>query len=141
MDSYNLERFVEAQRDVYSTALSELRSGRKQSHWVWFILPQLKGLGRSRMSEYYGISGLSEARAYLAHPILGPRLIECVEAILSHRNVPIEDILGEIDALKFRSCLTLFSRADPSSQLFTLALRRCFGDKPDPETIKLLEAR
>lgn len=140
MDSFNLGRFVEAQQSDYSTAIAEIQRGRKQSHWIWFILPQLKGLGRSEISERYGISGISEARAYLEHPVLGQRLVECVKAILSHKMVPVESILGDVDALKFRSCLTLFSKAEPSSQLFLSALQQCFGGKPDPKTLELLGA-
>lgn len=140
-DTFNLRRFLDAQRDAYPTALAELRRGRKQSHWIWFVLPQLKGLGSSGMAERYGISGLAEARAYLAHPVLGARLTECVEAILQHRGVPADVILGDLDALKFRSCLTLFAQADPSSPLFARALAQCFGGATDPRTLALLGDR
>ena len=114
----DLSRFLEAQHDVYATALDELREGDKQTHWMWFIFPQLQVLGRSRMALHYGIAGLAEAKAYLAHPILGPRLIECTQAMLMHGNQSAHTILGQIDALKLRSCLTLFARAAPSVVVF-----------------------
>jgi uncharacterized protein (DUF1810 family) len=110
-DPFHLQRFVDAQSLVYETVLGELRAGRKTTHWIWFIFPQAKGLGRSAMSERYAISSLDEARAYLAHPVLGPRLKECVELVLSHEGVPLEDILGELDAMKFRSSMELFREA------------------------------
>ena len=94
-------------------ALAELRAGRKRSHWVWFVFPQLQGLGRSPMAQHYGLSGLAEARAYAAHPVLGPRLRECVRALLGHAGTSAARLLGEVDALKLRSCLTLFEAADP----------------------------
>lgn len=110
-DPFNLQRFVDAQAPVYETVLRELRAGRKTTHWIWFIFPQAKGLGRSPMSRRYAISSLDEARAYLAHPVLGPRLKECVDLLLSHADVPLEDILGELDAMKFRSSMELFREA------------------------------
>ncbi|WP_020085090.1 DUF1810 domain-containing protein [Hyphomicrobium zavarzinii] len=110
-DAFDLQRFVDAQSLVYETVLRELRAGRKTTHWIWFIFPQETGLGRSAMSERYAIASLDEARAYLAHPILGPRLKACTDLVLSHRNVPLEDILGELDAKKFRSSMDLFRRA------------------------------
>ena len=113
-DPFDLERFVEAQAPVYEHVLRELRAGRKTTHWIWFIFPQAKGLGHSAMSQRYGISSLQEARAYLAHPVLGPRLKECVELVLSHEGVPLEDILGTLDATKFRSSIDLFGKAGAS---------------------------
>jgi uncharacterized protein (DUF1810 family) len=110
-DPFDLERFVEAQAPVYETVLRELRAGRKTTHWTWFIFPQAKGLGRSAMSERYGIGSLDEARAYLAHPVLGPRLRECTELVLAHEGVPLEEILGALDAMKFRSSMELFRAA------------------------------
>jgi uncharacterized protein (DUF1810 family) len=110
-DPFNLQRFVDAQAPVYERVLEELRAGRKTSHWIWFIFPQAKGLGRSPRSEFYGIGSLDEARAYLAHPILGPRLGECVDLVMSHEGVPLEEILGGVDAMKFLSCIELFSDA------------------------------
>lgn len=137
-DIFNLSRFIDAQEGVYAIALAELRRGRKQSHWIWFVLPQLKGLGSSSMSQKYGISGLAEAQAYMAHPVLGPRLIECIQAILGHRGALAEAILGEIDALKFKSCLTLFLRAAPDEQVFIDALQCFFKGRSDSQTESLL---
>lgn len=110
-DPFNLQRFVTAQAPVYARVLEELRAGRKTSHWIWFVFPQAKGLGRSQRSEFYGIGSLDEARAYLAHPVLGPRLKECVDLVMSHEGVPLEDILGGVDAMKFLSCVELFGDA------------------------------
>ncbi len=139
-DDFNLSRFIDAQQQSYASALAELKRGRKESHWIWYILPQLKGLGRSHFSQLYGISDLTEARAYVAHPVLGPRLIECIETLMNHREASAEAMLGAVDALKFRSCLTLFSQAAPSVSLFTTALDQFFAGQPDPKTISLLQA-
>lgn len=110
---FNLQRFVDAQTPVYATVLRELRAGRKTTHWIWFIFPQAAGLGRSAMSERYAIGSLDEARAYLAHPVLGPRLHECVALVRAHEatGVPLEDIFGELDAMKFRSCVEIFGES------------------------------
>lgn len=135
-----LDRFLVAQSADYATALAELRRGRKESHWIWYVLPQLRGLGVSSMSREYGISDLSEARAYLEHPVLGPRLRECVRAICAHEGASAVDILGSIDALKFRSSLTLFAAAARDDELFRAALGQFFGGQPDPKTIQLLSA-
>lgn len=110
-DPFDLERFVKAQDPVYRRVLDELRAGRKTSHWIWFVFPQAKGLGRSERSVFYGIGSLDEARAYLAHPVLGPRLKECVDLVMSHEGKALEDILGGVDAMKFLSCIELFSDA------------------------------
>jgi uncharacterized protein (DUF1810 family) len=110
-DPFNLQRFVDAQSLVYENVLRELRAGRKTTHWIWFIFPQAKGLGHSAMSERYAISSLDEARAYLAHPVLGPRLKACVDLVMSHEDVPLEQILGGLDAMKFLSCVELFCNA------------------------------
>jgi uncharacterized protein (DUF1810 family) len=110
-DPFDLQRFVDAQAPVYESVVRELRAGHKTTHWIWFIFPQEKGLGRSAMSERYGISSLDEARAYMAHPVLGPRLKECVDLVMSHEDVPLEQILGGLDAVKFLSCVELFSNA------------------------------
>jgi uncharacterized protein (DUF1810 family) len=112
-DPHDLERFVDAQAGgVYESAFAELRAGKKRGHWMWFIFPQRRGLGRSAMADHYGISGVEEARAYLSHPLLGPRLRECVAAVLSHAGErTAEEMLGEVDALKLRSCLALFTEA------------------------------
>lgn len=133
-----LDRFLLAQSADYATALSELERGRKQTHWMWYVLPQLRGLGKSAMSRKYGIAGLQEAEAYLAHPILGQRLRDCVVAICAHTNTSAADILGNIDAGKFRSCLTLFAAASRNEEPFSAALRQFFDGKPDPKTMKRL---
>jgi uncharacterized protein (DUF1810 family) len=137
---FDLDRFVDAQAAWFATALKELRAGRKRTHWIWFVFPQLAGLGMSETSQRYGVSGLAEARAYLAHPVLGPRLREAVEAMLGHRNASAQSILGDLDAMKFRSCLTLFSRAAPTEPAFVDALARFFPDGPDPRTLQRLAA-
>jgi uncharacterized protein (DUF1810 family) len=133
----DLDRFVRAQERHYDQALAELKAGRKTSHWIWFVLPQLRGLGRSSTAYEYGIAGRAEAETYLAHPLLGARLIECVEAMLAHPRLSALDILGDIDALKFRSCLTLFDAvsADP---IFSQALDRFYGGERDTATLALL---
>ena len=140
-DPYNLQRFVDAQEGISATALGELRKGRKQSHWMWFIFPQLKGLGRSSISEHYGIASLEEARAYIHHPVLGNRLVECVYAILhwaGRRSA--EQIFGPVDALKLRSSLTLFDQVYPED-VFAEALDRfCDGDR-DERTLALSRLR
>jgi uncharacterized protein (DUF1810 family) len=136
-DPYNLQRFADAQHGVFDIALAELRSGRKQSHWMWFIFPQLAGLGRSPTAQYYGISSREEAAAYLAHPLLGARLRQSVEALMAWVGQgTAEQILGGIDALKLRSSLTLFDRVEPNG-LFGHALA-AFYDGPDERTLALL---
>ena len=137
-DTFELGRFVEAQKRVFETALAELRVGRKQSHWMWFIFPQLAGLGRSPTAQRYGITSLEEASAYLAHPLLGPRLNECVEAVLPWAGRhSAEEILGPIDALKLRSSLTLFDSVEPGG-LFAAGLAAFFGGHTDERTLALL---
>ncbi len=134
----DLERFVSAQSGgIFDQALAELRAGRKTSHWMWFVFPQIAGLGRSAMAQAYAIADLTEARAYLAHPVLGPRLQECVEAVGAHTGRSADQIMGGIDALKLRSSLTLFARADPTEALFGRVLAQYFDD-PDPETDRRL---
>lgn len=137
-DPYNLSRFVEAQRPTISRAMDELHAGRKTSHWMWYVFPQLKGLGSSETAMHFGISDLDEARAYLAHPSLGSRLVECVQALLKHRHLSALQILGSPDDLKLRSCLTLFNEAQPESALYQQALDRFYGGKPDERTLQLL---
>jgi uncharacterized protein (DUF1810 family) len=137
-DPYNLERFRQAQAENFERALAELTDGRKQSHWMWFIFPQIEGLGFSAMAARYAISGLPEARAYLADPLLGPRLTRCVEAILSHPERSAEAILGGIDAMKLRSSLTLFAAAARDPTLFRGALNQLFDGVPDPQTLARL---
>lgn len=133
-----LSRFIAAQEGVFDTALVELRSGRKQTHWMWFIFPQLVGLGRTPTAQYYGIASADEARAYLAHPLLGHRLRQCVEELLSWagRRAP-EQIFGEIDAMKLRSSLTLFAAVEPNSE-FHRALDLFFHGQSDERTLALL---
>ena len=142
-DDSSLRRFVEAQEDhgTYAKALAELKQGRKRGHWIWYVLPQLRGLGRSWTADHYGIAGRAEARAYADDPVLGPRLVECVAAILEHRGTPARDILGGLDAMKFRSCLTLFSVAAPEVPVFAEALDVFFDGEPDPLTLDLLRER
>jgi uncharacterized protein (DUF1810 family) len=132
----NLERFVAAQDDggTYDQAIGELRRGRKTSHWMWFVFPQIAGLGQSSMSRLYAIDSLEEARAYLAHPVLGPRLLECAEVVAAARAATAEDIFGGIDAVKLRSSMTLFARADPGVAVFQRVLDRFFGGVADPAT-------
>jgi uncharacterized protein (DUF1810 family) len=140
-DRHGLQRFVDAQEDaaIYARALAELRAGRKQGHWIWFVFPQIAGLGSSPMSQAYAIGSLAEARAYLAHPLLGPRLRECCEAILAAGpGLSAEGILGGIDSIKVRSSMTLFTRADPLNQLFQAVLACFYAGEPDPETDRLL---
>jgi uncharacterized protein (DUF1810 family) len=131
----DLERFVTAQDGggTYQRAVAELRTGRKTSHWMWFIFPQIAGLGRSPIAQRYAISDLAEAQAYLAHPVLGPRLIECAEIVASQRELSAEQIFGGIDAIKLRSSMTLFAHADPDQRIFTEVIDQYF-DGPDPET-------
>ena len=136
-DPFDLRRFIDAQADSYADALAELRAGRKRSHWMWWIFPQLAGLGRSGTARFYGIASLAEARAYLAHPLLGPRLIEASGALLPHRDRSAETIMGPVDALKLCSSLTLFLEADAGAPL-TDALDTFFGGERDPATLRLL---
>lgn len=138
MTAPDLQRFVEAQAAVYPAALDELRRGRKLSHWMWFVFPQLAGLGRSAMSVRYAIASLDEARAYLAHPVLGARLRECVRVLDALRDHDPVAVFGGIDAMKFRSSLTLFAHASPDEGLFTQALDCWFGGEADAQTVRLL---
>lgn len=139
-DPYHLQRFVDAQAPVFSDVLVELTAGRKYGHWIWFIFPQIKGLGRSSTSEFFGISSLAEARAYLKHPVLGPRLIRCTELVNAVEGRDAEDIFGDIDAMKFRSSMTLFAYADPAIQIFSAALAKYFAGEFDSLTITCLQA-
>lgn len=137
-DPHDLARFLEVQERSYETALEELRRGQKRTHWMWFIFPQLAGLGHSVMAQRYAISGLDEARAYLAHPILGARLRECTAALLQLGERSPEDVLGGIDALKLRSSMTLFARAAPDERLFPRVLEQWYGGQTDPLTARRL---
>jgi uncharacterized protein (DUF1810 family) len=140
MAAFDLERFVEAQAGVYPQALAELRRGRKESHWMWFVFPQLAGLGRSAMAQRYAIASAGEARAYLAHPLLGPRLRESAEAVLAHPTRRAEEIFGGIDAVKFRSSMTLFEAAG-EAEPFGSALDAFYGGVRDPATLALIGSR
>lgn len=137
-NEFYLQRFLDAQQDSFLTAMKELRFGKKHSHWIWYIFPQLKGLGRSATSNIYGIQDAEEARAYLEHPILGARLREAIIAMLFHRARKAEDILGEIDAMKFKSCLTLFSLVASHDSIFADALDVFFNGERDERTMGLL---
>jgi uncharacterized protein (DUF1810 family) len=137
-DPFRLERFVEAQRPVYDTVVSELRAGRKRSHWMWFIFPQIAGLGHSAMAQRFAIASLGEAIAYLAHPVLGPRLRECAALVAGIDGRSINEIFGDPDDRKFWSSMTLFARAAPEEAIFRECLRRSFGGESDPETLTRL---
>jgi len=137
-DAFDLNRFLSAQAGVYPQVLTELRAGQKLSHWIWFIFPQMKGLGQSSHSHFYGIGSLDEAIAYTRHPVLGPRLEECTILVNMVQKKPIEQILGYPDDLKFRSSMTLFSRAAPENAVFIQALDKYFAGKPDQLTLELL---
>jgi uncharacterized protein (DUF1810 family) len=141
-DAEDLERFVVAQEadGAYSRALGELRSGRKTGHWMWFIFPQLAGLGRSDLSRLYSIATLSEARAYLDHPILGPRLIECTRVVSEVRGRTATEIFGAVDAMKLHSSMTLFMRAQAEEPIFAAIIERYFDGEPDAPTEALLGA-
>jgi uncharacterized protein (DUF1810 family) len=134
----DLERFVDAQRDVYAGVLEELRGGRKTGHWIWFIFPQLAGLGRSATSQAFAIATLDEARAYLGHPVLGPRLRESGELLLSVTGRTAEDLFGPLDAMKVRSSMTLFHRAAPDEPVFAEVLDRYYGGIADERTDALI---
>ena len=133
-DPFDLERFVEAQAPVYEQVRREMEAGRKQSHWMWFIFPQIAGLGQSPMSIRFAIASLDEAKAYLAHPVLGPRLRECARLALNVEGKSAREIFGSIDEMKFVSSMTLFARAAPDENLFQRCIDRYFAGAPDPAT-------
>ena len=135
---YDLDRFLVEQQHIYAGVLEELRRGRKTGHWIWYIFPQLAGLGRSQMSSDFAIGSLDEARAYLAHPVLGTRLRECAGTLLSIEGRSAEEILGSVDAMKVRSCMTLFHRAAPDEPVFRQVLDRFYGGVADSATDDLL---
>ena len=137
-DPFDLQRFIEAQDRVYETVRAELKSGRKRTHWMWFIFPQIAGLGHSAMARRYAISSLAEAEAYLKHGILGPRLRECTRLVTMVEGRSAHDILGSPDDMKLHSCLTLFSAAAPEDQIFRRALEKYFGGEEDPATLARL---
>ncbi|TAM82546.1 MAG: DUF1810 domain-containing protein [Acidobacteria bacterium] len=135
---FDLERFVEAQDPVYAQVCRELRQGCKQGHWIWFIFPQLKGLGHSLMANKFGISSADEARAYLAHSILGPRLAECTSLVNGVKGVSADEIFGYPDTLKFRSSMTLFAHVSSGSNVFADALEKYYAGEPDGLTLEML---
>ncbi len=140
-DPYDLQRFFDAQDRVYAQVVAELRAGRKTSHWMWFVFPQIAGLGSSPMAQRYAIRSLEEARAYLAHPVLGARLRECTQLLLNVKGRDISDILGYPDDLKFRSSMTLFAALDDAPALFGAALEQYFSGEPDARTLEILRRR
>jgi uncharacterized protein (DUF1810 family) len=137
-DPFDLQRFVDAQAPVYERVITELREGRKRSHWMWFVFPQIAGLGSSPMAQRYAIAARAEAAGYLAHPVLGPRLIECTRLVTATEGRSIHDILGSPDDMKFHSSMTLFAEAAPDNADFRKALDKYFGGDPDPATLARL---
>ncbi|TKB92167.1 MAG: DUF1810 domain-containing protein [Nitrospira sp.] len=137
-DIYNLHRFLDAQAPTYNTVLDELQAGRKGSHWIWFIFPEITGLGHSGTAQQFAIGSLDEAKAYLKHPVLGPRLHECTQLVLDVTGRSAEEIFGYPDDLKFRSCMTLFLTAATNNTIFNNALLKYFDGKPDQLTLDLL---
>jgi len=137
-DENDLQRFVDAQEPRIADAMAELRAGRKRTHWMWFVFPQLRGLGHSQMAWQFGIASRDEAAAYLAHPVLGPRLRECVELALGVRGRTAHEIFGSPDDMKLRSCLTLFAEVAGGASVFDRALRQYCAGQPDPATLELL---
>ena len=137
-DPFDLERFLKAQEEAFEIALEELRSGRKRSHWIWFVFPQIAGLGHSPTAQHYAIRSLEEAHAYLAHPVLGARLHECLKALQLLETDDAQSVFGDLDAMKFRSSLTLFAEADPGDAIVDAALDRWFGGERDAKTLQLL---
>ncbi len=137
-DRFDLLRFVEAQAPIYAKVCEELGEGRKESHWMWFIFPQIAGLGQSQTSIHFAIASLAEASSYLAHPVLGPRLRECAKLALDVEGRTAREIFGLVDEAKFRSSMTLFAKAAPDEPLFAQCLERYFGGEPDPATLEKL---
>lgn len=138
MNPFNLQRFLDAQAPVWDEVRSELGQARKRSHWMWFVFPQLAGLGRSGTARFYGIGGADEARAYLEHPVLGARLQECCALLLKAKGVSAQEVFGEVDAMKLRSCLTLFEAVSPQTAVFQECIDRYFSGERDPLTQELL---
>ena len=137
-ESNTLERFLNPQNFMYELALTEIRNGRKEEHWIWFIFPQLRGIGKSRMSYHYGIKDIEEAKAYYAHPILGNRLLEATQLLL-HQDKDLEEIFGHLDAMKVRSCMTLFYHAT-GDEVFMKVIEKFFGGVEDGVTVELLKS-
>jgi uncharacterized protein (DUF1810 family) len=140
-EPFPLDHFISAQEPVYDQVRAELRAGRKRSHWMWFIFPQLAGLGRSSTARYYGLASLAHARAFLGHPVLGPRLRECTALAIAAKSPSALALMGTPDDLKLRSSMTLFAHADPAQPLFRECLDQYFGGQPDPLTLELLAQR
>lgn len=138
-DPYNLNRFLQAQQEDFETALAEIRGGRKRTHWMWYIFPQLDGLAFSSTSKYYAIKSIEEAKAYLAHPVLGPRLYECAEAAVGVEGRSATEIFGSPDDLKLRSCATLFDCVSPPNSVFDRLLAKYYGGERDAKTLRLLD--
>ena len=139
MDINSLDRFLEAHELMYETALKEIKNGKKKSHWMWYIFPQLRGLGKSRMSYVYGINGIEEAKAYLEHPVLSARLIEITEALLTHKDKDIYDIMGDIDDMKLKSSMTLFALVSEEHPLFHQVLEGFYDGEKDENTIEKIK--
>jgi uncharacterized protein (DUF1810 family) len=139
-DPYNLARFVQAQEEDYEPALSEIRSGRKRSHWMWYMFPQFEGLGSSWTSQRYSVKSVAEAQAYLAHPVLGPRLVECAEAALRVDGLSAHEIFGSPDDMKLRSCATLFASVSPEGSVFHQVIDKYFHGQHDDRTLRLIRA-
>jgi uncharacterized protein (DUF1810 family) len=137
-DPYDLQRFVDAQDPMFDEVVAELTAGAKRSHWMWFVFPQLRGLGRSATARHYGLGSLDEARAYGRHPLLGPRLLHCGELLQALPAGAMGSVFGAVDEMKLRSCLTLFERALPEQPIFAALLQRHFGGRPDEATLALL---
>lgn len=137
-DAFDLQRFVTAQEPVYDTVLAELRAGRKRTHWIWFVFPQVRGLGRSRTADRFGIASLAEARAYLEHPVLGPRLRECTRLLHRLEGRSAEEVFGFPDVLKVRSSMTLFARAADDDADFVAVLEKFYDGEQDPATVERL---
>lgn len=141
VDSFDLQRFVDAQEIVFDSVIEELKNGRKVSHWMWFIFPQIKGLGYSEMAQYYAIKNLDEAEKYLEHPVLGKRLVECTSFVMATQNKSITEIFGTPDDAKFFSCMTLFSNVKNSNDLYKQVLDIFFDQKSDTATIDIIRSK
>ena len=141
MKEYDLERFVSAQGYSYENALNEIRAGKKTSHWIWYIFPQLRGLGHSYRSEYYGVEDEDEAKSYLSHPILGSRLVEITETLLSLKGSDPLKVMGSPDDLKLKSCMTLFAYISKGGSIFHQVLEKYFGGEKDEKTLSILERK
>jgi len=139
-DWHDLHRFVQAQANAYERALSEVRQGQKRAHWMWYIFPQCDGLGCSQTAKRYAIKSAAEAKAYLSHPVLGPRLIECFEAVLHVEGRSADEIFGSLDAMKLKSCATLFASVSPVGSVFDQLLDKCFQGERDKKTLHFLKA-